>query len=265
MLKTIFILGPGGVGKSPLDLLFSKDVIKLNPYRLRARPRNLNDSWFASPPLRDHIENTLRLLGAERKWLNSKRKVAWYPSARVFFMKIRRDWQILFADMDHSKQFAKAEIFPEFLVDILSDKEVSKIFGKHKILILNPAPVSILNPLSLHQIKEITRRNCYLRGDDTSSTKSRVMSVNNELIAWKFLIKEYNALEYLNWKFPEYLYCDRISNEKTNNARSMKAHISKILTNARDALLAQAPFLKKAVLSNMEIRNLLKKQKGSLW
>ena len=33
--STLFILGPGGIGKSNLDHLFKDSILKLDPYRLR--------------------------------------------------------------------------------------------------------------------------------------------------------------------------------------------------------------------------------------
>jgi len=51
--RTVIIVGPGGVGKSPLDALFRDDIIKIDPYRLRpSGPRDSNDIFYAHPKLR---------------------------------------------------------------------------------------------------------------------------------------------------------------------------------------------------------------------
>lgn len=34
--RTVVVVGPGGVGKSPLDALFRDDMVKIDPYRLRS-------------------------------------------------------------------------------------------------------------------------------------------------------------------------------------------------------------------------------------
>jgi len=45
--RTLIVVGPGGVGKSPLDFLLKPDIIKIDPYRLRSDgPRNASDVLF---------------------------------------------------------------------------------------------------------------------------------------------------------------------------------------------------------------------------
>ena len=55
--KTLVIMGPGGVGKSPLDALFKDGVIRLDPYRLRPNgPRGQGDKLYAPPELHDDLK-----------------------------------------------------------------------------------------------------------------------------------------------------------------------------------------------------------------
>ncbi len=55
--QTLIIVGPGGVGKSPIDGLVRKDVLRLDPYRLRSKghPRDTDDRLYAPPKLRDEL------------------------------------------------------------------------------------------------------------------------------------------------------------------------------------------------------------------
>lgn len=57
MIKnTLFIVGPGGIGKSPLSSLIKDEAVKIDPYRLRKRgPRDENDIFYTHPKLRNEL------------------------------------------------------------------------------------------------------------------------------------------------------------------------------------------------------------------
>lgn len=60
--STLIVVGPGGVGKSPIDDIVRSDVVRLDPYRLRSDgPRNQDDRLYAPPKLRDEVDGSYRL------------------------------------------------------------------------------------------------------------------------------------------------------------------------------------------------------------
>jgi uncharacterized protein (TIGR03435 family) len=51
MLNTLVLVGPGGMGKSPSDHVLEEDVVRVDPYRLRAvGPRDTADVLYAHAP-----------------------------------------------------------------------------------------------------------------------------------------------------------------------------------------------------------------------
>ena len=62
---TLLVVGPGGIGKSPLDRCLKADVGRIDPYRLRhAGPRDSKDVFYAHLRLRDELYVTYQHLGA---------------------------------------------------------------------------------------------------------------------------------------------------------------------------------------------------------
>ncbi|MCR4392711.1 MAG: hypothetical protein NUV94_08175 [Candidatus Acetothermia bacterium] len=82
------------------------------------------------------------------------------------------------------------------------------------MIVLNPSPMSLAGPKTGSQggvveltedVKSRTRCNCTKRGDPRDQVEKRVNSIDEELPAWRALIRM-GAREYTGWQFPEYLY-----------------------------------------------------------
>ena len=154
--RTIFVVGPGGVGKSPLDAVFRDDVIRIDPYRLRTSgPRDSNDVFYAHPNLRDEWRSVLAALGDQAVQIGSReRPVEWFPRGQVLFFKVREIWQLL-ALRGLEGQLAKVEIHAPVLPILLSHPDVSSLLGNEKVvIILNPAPESVMGMEDWAQLEE---------------------------------------------------------------------------------------------------------------
>lgn len=212
MVETTFmIFGPSGVGKSPLDKLVRKDVIRLEPYRLRpGGPRNAGDVLYAPPCLREQLHLTFHRLGLAPSF--PARGIEWFPQAMTVLLKVRTDWQVLFLAGVEGK-LAKAEIYAPSLIQLLDIPAIRHLFGDLKMVILNPATKAIgpeaqspgEEEALLQALIECTEQNCTMRGDPSEQAKKRAESVREELPAWRRLIY-LGAREYVGWPFPEYKY-----------------------------------------------------------
>jgi len=91
---TLLVVGPGGIGKSPLDRGLRADVGRIDPYRLRkAGPRASRDVFYAHPRLRDELYFMYQRLGVSLTYLTDT--VHWFPAASTLFLKVRDEWQLL--------------------------------------------------------------------------------------------------------------------------------------------------------------------------
>jgi len=237
--RTVIVVGPGGVGKSPLDALFRDDIIKIDPYRLRSSgPRDSGDIFYAHPKLRDELLLALAALSDRSLEIGSpERPIEWFPRGKVLFFKVRRDWQFLILSGVEG-QVAKAEIYAPILPTLLSNPEISGLLGgKIQIVILNPAPESVMVMQDWNCLEEETRQNCEERGDSPESVRKRVSSVAEEAPVWKQLIQEHAATEYCAWEFPEYLY------KRTPSGVDSAQHRKQTLIKARNRLLEGNPGL----------------------
>jgi hypothetical protein len=220
--RTVIVVGPGGIGKSPLDALFRDDIIKIDPYRLRASgPRDSNDIFYAHPKLRDELSLILNALDVRPLQIGRpERPIEWFPRGKVLFFEVRRDWQFVILK-GLEGQIAKAEIYAPILPTLLSNPDISSLLGsKAEVIILNPAPESVTAMQDWKCLEEKTQENCTERGDSPESIRKRVSSVTEEAQAWKQLIQEHAATEYCAWQFPEYLYkqplpgADRVQHQR---------------------------------------------------
>jgi len=206
--RTVIVVGPGGVGKSPLDALFRDDIIKIDPYRLRSSgPRDSNDIFYAHPKLRSELLFILSALDDRSLLIGTpERPIEWFSRGKVLFFRVRREWQfVILGGLEG--QIAKAEIYAPILPTLLSNHDTSSLLGsKTEVIILNPAPESVTDMQDWKCLEEKTQQNCTERGDSPESIKKRVSSVAEEAPAWKQLIQENIATEYCAWEFSEYLY-----------------------------------------------------------
>ena len=67
--RTMMVFGSGGIGKSPLDEILREDVAKIDPYRLRQRPRDRAENGdspdlvYAHSNLRSELHRAFSSLG----------------------------------------------------------------------------------------------------------------------------------------------------------------------------------------------------------
>lgn len=226
--RTLMIVGPGGIGKSPLEGIIKTEAIRIDPYRLRSDgPRIPNkagekDLFYAHPKLRDEIYLTFQRIGIGLTCLSAD--VHWFSQAMTLFLKVRTDWQVLFLE-GLDADIAKTELYAPAVPVILGNPQTKRVFGKVSVVFLNPTDkLSTLS--SLTPLEEATRKNCRKREglgkdeDDTKTVKKRVASIKEEAEAWLKMV-ELGATEYTNWKFPEYIYTTSDKTVKLIEARQV--------------------------------------------
>ena len=239
-MRTAIVVGPGGIGKGPLDDLFKVDT-KIDPHRLRnaGHPRNADDKFYAHPKLRKELSLLLETFGnTERRFGPPELEIKWFGKSKTLLYKVRKDYQFLVLLGLESCNSAKAEIYAPLLPYILSDQDVKKFFGTVDIIVLNPCPVSISQMQNLDDLKDLkerTRENCTKRGDSDEDVEKRVASIAEEVEAWRQLIDEYGATEVTGWGFAEYLYTER--------PKGILERQKELLRKARECLLKSNPDL----------------------
>jgi len=234
--KTLMIVGPGGIGKSPLDDIAYDGSIRVDPYRLRPKgPRRPEensgqpDRLYARPELRDEIYLTLDRLGSSMTCLTPE--VHWFPRAMVLSFWVRKSWQLLFLE-GLDGQIGKAEIFAPAIPVLLGVPQIRRVFGDLEILILHPAKGSLADMADWDDLKRGTRSNCRERegladdADDSDDVKDRVNSIDEEAAAWRKLIIHHGAREYPEWPHAEYKYPSPKSDRKGRNAMLLAAKSS---------------------------------------
>lgn len=212
---TLLVVGPGGIGKSPLEKGLRSDVGRIDPYRLRKTgPRDSRDVFYAHPRLRDELYLTYQRLGVSLTYLTEN--VHWFPAASTLFLKVRNEWQVLLLEA-LPEGIAKAEIFAPAIPAMFENPQVCRRFGRVSMVVLNPAaPLATLTDFG--PVKEKTRFNCQQRGDSPDSVDKRVASIDEEAEAWRQMIT-LGATEFANWKFPEYVYHEKGEKETLVAAR----------------------------------------------
>ena len=253
--RTLLVCGPGGVGKSPLDALVGCDVVRVDPYRLRAEenPRNAGDHLYAHPKLRCELHRVLTASG--ERVVTIEGDVEWFPKSQTVFFRVREDWQLLFLG-DLTGKSAKAELYAPILPVLLSIDEVRERLGHIDTVVLNPAPDSICamsKSKCWTALQMKTEWNCSQRGDSVKSVCDRVASAAREAPAYARLITDCSATEYVGWGFPEYAYQDR---HKTDPGVDLLTHQQQTLIGARSCLLSKNPNLARFVKSEDGIRRI---------
>ena len=247
--RTVMITGPGGIGKSPLDDLFKNEVLRIDPYRLRPNgPRNSSDNLYAPPSLHDDLKNVLEKLGSLAHPVPCQDEdIEWYPKSKVLFFTVRGVWQCLFLDNAELAQaeLAKAEIYAPVLVALLDGcSAFKKVLGEIQIIVLNPATQSLTKMTDWNELKAKTQENCRNHGDSDESIRKRSQYIDAEAPAWKALIAQYQATEYVGWPFAEYYYPEE---DKYRTARAA------MLLQVRQRLLRGDPTLEEFFKAEEEI------------
>lgn len=247
--KTLLIFGPGGIGKSPLDDIIKHEVVRIDPYRLRERPRDkgenggIPDLFYANRNLRSELTWIFARLGDTKEQLSSEPPVEWFPEASAAFFDVRGEWQCLLLGALQA-QLAKAEIFAPIVPVLFSRPDVQALFGDLSIVILNPVePLASLKG-DYQTLKKATESNCRKAGRNTKDIEKRVKSIDDpkapEAAAWLAMLK-LGGIEFSNWAFPEYAY----QNERKQT-----------LLEARNVLATRSRALGEFLLSEDEIRRM---------
>jgi hypothetical protein len=244
--KSLFIFGPGGIGKSPLDDIIARKVVRIDPYRMRERPRDrdenggIPDFFYANPKLRQELAWTFQNLGDIKEELSVEPIVEYYPKAKAAFFDVRGEWQCLLLGGLHAEH-AKVEIFGPAVPPLLSRPDVQRVFGDFKIVILNPAESLRTLDGDYEPIRRKTVENCENAGRSEKDIKKRVASIDgagaSEVSSWLAML-DLGGIEYSNWEFPEYVY---------KEDRTAK------LIDAKKVLLARYPGLESYFLSDDDI------------
>ena len=245
--NTLMIFGPGGIGKSPIDDIMKPEVSKIDPYRLRERPRDRDensgtpDMFYANPKLRSELLWAFKTLGDSKKTFPNEPAVEWFSKARVAFFDVCGEWQCLLLG-GLEAQLAKAEIFGPAFVELFSLPDVQEIFGKLSIVILNP--VESLRNLNgnYETLKNATKDNCQKAGRSEKDIAKRVKSIDDpkahEAESWLAML-DMGGIEFTNWPFPEYVY-------KGNRVQK--------LIEMRNTLVKRSSDLERFLMTEDEIR-----------
>lgn len=204
--ETLIIVGPGGIGKSPLDGIVKSDAMRVDPYRLRKEPRDPDkkgekDLFYAYRKLRDQLYLTYQHLGLGLTCLSPC--VHWFSQSMTLFLKVRKDWQLLFL-VGLDAAIGKAEIYAPVIPILLEIPQIRHVFGRLSMVLLNPVD-NLAKLKSLESLKEETGKNCKLRGDKPESINDRIRSIDDEVPAWLEMLK-LGATEYSNWQYAEHVY-----------------------------------------------------------
>jgi hypothetical protein len=246
--NTLMVFGPGGIGKTRLDDIIRGDVLRIDPYRLRKRPRDREenggnpDLFYAHRNLRTELPGVFAALGDDKEMLSAKPAVEWFPKARTTFFDVRGEWQCLILGSLNA-QLAKAEVFGPAVPALFRRQDVREIFGELSIIVLNPvAPLRELNG-GYGSLKEATADNCRKAGRTEGDVKKRVNSIDDqeapEVAAWLAML-ESGGIEFPHWPFPEHRY-------QTNRIST--------LLEARKTLVERSSTLGEFFKTEDEIRN----------
>lgn len=262
----VCILGPSGIGKSPLASLFR--LPGFDPLRVR-EPRDEKDRALCilEP---DAIDLYQRDVADAEPWPTPKAHLDWFVFGEHWlFMSVRGDRQCLrFAEDDGRpvlRSRRRVEIFAPRLLNILNNKDEcqSKIDltpDNVIVLMLNPSAKSYetMSDSPDDDLKQATfyaiNKRTELQGKpvDIPDTQKRIRRLPDELTAWvniKHVVRQ-SCVEYMNWPHFEFRYY-----QPDHSGQSARRE----LLSARDTILAglygaQANPVIKSLLSSDVIR-----------
>jgi len=247
--KTVVVIGPGGIGKSPLDHLFSADI-RIDPYRLRPKgpDKNKDDIFYCHPRLKNELSSMFEQLRIEKRNIGymSGAPVEWFPQGRTLFFKVRKEYQVLIL-IGMEGDSAKAELYAPLLPILLSQSDLAMLLGEVDILFLNPLNQTITTMSDYIALAAATEANCCKRGDSNEDARSRAASVSEEAPVWKTLVTSYGATEYTEWPFPEFRY------RKLSIANGLLERQKRLLKQAREYLLTKNKRIESVLKLDREI------------
>jgi hypothetical protein len=218
----VCILGPSGIGKSPLASLFC--LAGFDPLRVR-EPRDDEDRALCiSEP--DAFYLYKRETGSAGAWPTPTAPTDWFILGdHWLFIGVRGDRQCLrFAEDDGTavlRSSRRVEVFAPRLLDILNDRDACQMridLGPDNvvILLLNPSAASYDEMASSpdEDLKQATfyaiTKRMELQGKpvDIPDAQRRVRRLADELVAWvalKGLVGQ-SCIEYTAWQHFEFRY-----------------------------------------------------------
>ena len=241
----VCILGPSGIGKSPLASLFR--FAGLDPLRVR-EPRDAKDSALCiSEPDAIQVYNAESPPGAA-PWPTPKAPENWFVVGRHWlFLSVRGDRQCLRFQEDNGELVLRSpkrvEIFAPRLVDILNLKSETNIGlwpDNLVVLLLNPSATKYREmagdrpdeDLKQATFYAITKRTELQRKPvDVPDAQKRVRRLPAEVAAWVEIGKLVGepCVEYTSWQHFEFRY---------HQPDSCPADAKRELIEARDTILA---------------------------
>lgn len=251
MIKnTLILVGPGGIGKGPLDHILKDHILKIDPYRMRPTgPRNNDDTLYANPKLRDELHLVCQALNLSFVCLSPI--VEWFPTPKLLFFKVRNNWQLLILE-GIDADIGKAEIYAPVIPVLFSQPQIRHIFGKTEVVVIHSGANMLGNMSKWTDLENETEKNCRLRGDDKDSITNRKNSIKEEAPIWKKMIEQ-GATEYENWQFSEHTYQSKAIRDKV-----VLAHQVPILLRAKKALMKKNSRLEVFFKTDDEIKNISK-------
>lgn len=232
MRNTCVIIGPGGIGKSPVKHVFNVNN-KWDPVRMRIEGPRTKESKvggkkivkaekkYADPEIYWKLRclvkpKSLGILNKSPGEYSDDKKVYCYNHSDkngklhgLILLYPVRDEQyqmlVINSPQEDCDEKIQAEIYSPVLNIMLQNDMVKGVLGEFAVILLNPCDKSV-EVGEVQAIEKKTEENCELRGDKRGSIDKRVNSIKDELPAWKELIQRHFALEFTDWKFPEWRY-----------------------------------------------------------
>jgi hypothetical protein len=217
----LVVLGPSGVGKSPLGAALKTDL-EIEPHRVRRRPRRYpsetqeDDRYYMSEMA---YHGLCRLLTAWTKVtgpLGGETKIIVYEHVITF--QVRGKPHVLFIPESENVGRCKIEIYGPVLKELLQGRLVDPLFkGETFVVLLNPwdqpladiTPASASNPQAAEG--QVLCKLLKERGEtDEGEIQERVSRVGEELKAWKSIASlsqpGLHVLEAKKWEQTESAY-----------------------------------------------------------
>lgn len=243
----VCILGPSGIGKSPLTSLFR--LPGLDPLRVR-EPRDEKDRplCISEPDAAELFAK--ETVGQSVAWPAPTAPSGWFVlGERWLFIGVRDDRQCLRFQEDNGRPLLRSqrrvEVFAPRLLDILNDRDgsqskISLSTDNLVVLLLNPTPTSYEamtdepdELLRQAMFYAITKRSELQRKPvDIPDAQKRISAIKDELMAWKAIKKlvGVSCLEFRSWKHFEFRY---------HQPDGSPADSRRELLSARDVILAK--------------------------
>ena len=232
----VAVLGPSGVGKSPLNALFKERATQIEPYRGRQCPRDPGDIYYMAPEVLNALHDFCCQLGKPLAVIDSKasryvepyrdgtrKLIEVFEEATFFTVRSEEANQVLLHIRSSPTCAArKLEIYPPVLHFFMSEsasrfapwyfKDAQRTF----VILLNPLEISYAEANEhkiLKQFKwgDLQTQRASKRGQHVSAkvVKGRVRSIIDELAVYKVILKlpaPCRPVEVCGWRVFEHTY-----------------------------------------------------------